>query len=162
MMMLTAKSRGLKRGIAVVVMSIGASLSGCGGDGGIDGIEVNSKLLDAVGLSGNPFKKEEPKTLSRAPLVLPPDNSRLPEPGAAPQATPVALANNPADNPAWPRDPDQIKAADADAKKKAEAERCRGDGNWKQRATKDEWALNQENCGLLSGMIGSALGEPKK
>ena len=154
----SAKSRGSKRLIAAVVLAVSAGLAGCGGDGGFDGIEVNSKLLDAVGLSGNPFKKDEPKTLTRAPLVLPPDNTRLPEPGAAPQAAPVTLAAD----PAWPRDPDQIRLADADAKKKADAERCNGNGNWKERATKDELALANQNCGLLNGMIGNALNNDKK
>ena len=143
--------------IAAAFMVLGACLAGCGSDGGIDGIEVNSKLLDAVGLSGNPFKKEEPKTTSRAPLVLPPDSKRLPEPGAAPLAEPVALAAD----PAWPKDPDKIRAANAEAKKREEAERCRGDKDWKQRATKDEWAMAQQSCGLLNGIIGSAI-DPKK
>ena len=150
--------RGRYTAVAAAVLAFATVLPGCGSDGGIDGIEVNSKLLDAVGLSGNPFKKEEPKTVGRAPLVLPPDSKRLPEPGAAPQATPVALAAD----PSWPKDPDQIKAADAEAKKRAEAERCNGNGNWKERATKDERALANQNCGLLNGMIGNALNNEKK
>ena len=158
--MTNPRQRSARTGLlaAAAILAIAGTLPGCGSDGGIDGIEVNSKLLDAVGLSGNPFKKDEPKTTSRAPLVLPPDATRLPAPGAAPLATPVALGAD----PAWPKDPDQIRAANAEAKKQADAERCNGNGNWKERATKDELALANQNCGLLNGMIGNALNNDKK
>ena len=51
-------------------------LGGCGfGD-----VQFEGKVFDAVGLSGQQARREDPKVKARAPLVLPPD-AKLPEPG---------------------------------------------------------------------------------
>ena len=151
-----SRNRGLARWTAAALLGIGISLSGCGSDGGFEGIEVNSKILDAAGLSGNPFKKEEPKLGARAPLVLPPNAGRLPEPGAEPQATPAALAAD----PAWPKDPEKQKLADAESKEQARQAHCK-DGNWKEKAIKDESgpaAAEAAKCGnSLFSVMGSAI-----
>lgn len=152
----SARKRRPGRWAATALLGIGVTLSGCGSDGGFEGIEVNSKLLDAAGLSGNPFKKEEPKLGARAPLVLPPNASRLPEPGAEPQAAPAALAAD----PAWPKDPEKQKLADAEAQKRAHEAQCK-DGNWKERAIKDESgpaAVAEAKCGNnIFGVFGNAI-----
>lgn len=137
------------RGV-VSVFVLAAALTGCGA-GGFDGIEVNSKLLDSVGLTSDAFKKTEAKTQPRAPLVLPPDASRLPEPGAAPQAVPAALA---AGDSAWPLDPEKKKLNDAESKKLALEKYCK-DGNWKQQATKDEVAAAE--AAAKNGTCGNSL-----
>ena len=125
--------------IASLLMACSLGLPGCGG---IDGIELNGKLFDAVGLSADSFKKTEPKAEARAPLVLPPDGTRLPEPGSIQQPAPTNLAAG----TAWPMDPEQKKLADAEAKKKAHEELCKN-GNWKENAVKDERQQAQSNCG---------------
>ena len=119
----TSSRRGRNWAIASLVVAVSSGLQGCGG---IDGFELNGKLFDAVGLSSDSFKKTEPKAEARAPLVLPPDASRLPEPGSVQQPAPASLASN----TDWPLDPEQKKLADADAKKKAHEEHCKN-GNWK-------------------------------
>ena len=155
-MMSTSSRRRRNWVMASVVVAIGTGLPGCGG---IDGLELNGKLFDAVGLSSDSFKKTEPKTEARAPLVLPPDASRLPEPGAAPQAVPTQLAQD----PSWPKDPEAKKLADADAKKKAHDDLCKN-GSWKENAVKDERTQAQNACGnsLFSFATDAITGNNKK
>src|SRR5690606_15890996 len=62
-------------------LAAGLALLALPGCGGVDGVEFNGKVFEAVGLTGALGKKEEPKTEPRAPLVLPPSTERLPEPG---------------------------------------------------------------------------------
>ncbi len=130
---------GRNRAIASLIVACSLGLPGCGG---IDGIELNGKLFDAVGLSSDSFKKTEPKAEARAPLVLPPDGTRLPEPGSIQQPPPASLASA----TDWPMDPEQKKLADAEAKKKAHEDLCKN-GNWKENAVKDERVQAQSNCG---------------
>lgn len=148
-MMSTASRRGRNWAIASLVVAVSAGLPGCGG---IDGLELNGKLFDAVGLSPDSFKKTEPKTDARAPLVLPPDANRLPEPGAVPQAVPTTLAQD----PSWPKDPEALKLADADAKKRAHDEYCKN-GNWRDKAVKNETATGVGPNGSCSNSIFSAV-----
>lgn len=123
------------------------ALTGCGS---IDGIELNGKIFDALGVStGSLGQRPEPKVAQRSPLVLPPDANKLPEPGSAP--APVVAANN----QNWPVDRDQKKVADAEEAKRKQDEHCR-DGNWKEKAMKDEVAASQGPSGGC-GSIFSAL-----
>ena len=151
--MTTALNSGvIKRFVAAGLLIAACGLSGCGG---IDGIELNGKIFDAVGLSGDSFKKTEPRTEARAPLVLPPNSSRLPEPGAAPQPVAASVAQ---DSAAWPRDPEQQKKADAEAKKLAHEKYCK-DGNWKQKATKDETAAAEAAGGSCGNSLFSVVSD---
>ena len=140
-------------------------VAGCSGG---DGIELNGKIFDAIGLSGDPFaKKIEPRTQARAPLVLPPDANKLPEPGATAMPAPVAAVGAPQGpgaqivtgsvDPAWPKDRDALRATDADSKKRAQEQHCK-DGNWKQKAHKEEIAADSGPAGSCSGSIFSVLG----
>ncbi len=139
-------SRRLRVGLAAVI-SGAALLGGCA-----DGVEINSPLLDSVGLSTAALsKKEEPKLQPRAPLVMPPSTERLPEPG---QAAPTAVA---AANPAWPKDKDQERAAAAGQKKTQQAQYCR-DGNWKERAM-DSGYGHTVGPGGVCGSIFSVVGD---
>ena len=77
-------------------------LGGCA-----DGVELNGKVFDLLGVSPAALEasRREPKLAERAPLVMPPDANRLPDPGSA-QAAPTDQAN-------WPTDPEQRKLAAA-------------------------------------------------
>ncbi len=56
-----------------------AGLAGCG----IDDIQLNGKIFDAVGINTGSVKSKEPSMKARAPLVVPPGlESSLPEPGS--------------------------------------------------------------------------------
>ena len=145
---------GRLRGVvaAAGLAALSASLAGCGG--GVEGVELNGKIFDALGVSGDTWgKKDEPKTQARAPLVLPPDTTRLPEPGAAPTAAPLATGSI---DPAWPKDREAQKISAAQAKKKAQDQHCQ-DGNWKQKAHKDEIAAAQGPEGTCSGSLFSVF-----
>jgi hypothetical protein len=118
---------GALAGIAAAV-----ALSACDG---IDGVEINSPLLEAAGVNLLGKAKPEPNLPDRAPLVLPPNND-LPPPGEHPPAQ-VASANG----EAWPHDPDQMKkqaAADAEAQHK---DYCKN-GNWTSSANIDDFRKN--------------------
>jgi hypothetical protein len=124
-----------------------ALLGGCS-----DGVEINSPLLDAVGLSTAALsRQEEPRLQPRAPLVIPPSTQRLPEPG---QAQPAAVAKV---DPAWPKDRDQERVASKKEKASRQADYCR-DGNWKERSV-DGGSSGYSNgpegvCGSIFSVMG--------
>jgi hypothetical protein len=125
------------------------ALAGCGG---VDGVQFEGKMFEAVGLTGALGKRAEPKAEVRAPLVLPPATEKLPEPGQ--------LAAAPAQpHIAWPDDPDKRRASSEAAKKTAQTEYCR-DGNWKEKAMGDEIAARDGpsgTCGSIFSVIGKSL-----
>jgi hypothetical protein len=141
-------SRRVRVGLATII-SGAALLGGCA-----DGVEINSPLLDAVGLSTAALsRQEEPKLQPRAPLVMPPSTQRLPEPGQAPPAAAAAA------DQAWPKDKDQERAAAAAQKKSRQAQYCR-DGNWQERAMDSGYGhtVGPEGvCGSIFGVIGDWL-----
>jgi hypothetical protein len=147
-------SRRIRVGMATVITGA-ALLGGCA-----DGIEVNSPLLNSIGLSTAALsKKEEPKLQPRAPLVMPPSTQRLPEPGSAP----APAAATAAANPAWPKDKDQERAVAAVQKKSQQAEYCR-DGNWKERAMDggESHTVGPGGvCGSIFGVIGDWFSGPQ-
>jgi hypothetical protein len=68
---------------ACLLAPLGAALlavSGCG----YDGVQLNGKIFDVVGLSGNAAPQGEPKMKVRQPLVMPPETetAALPQPGS--------------------------------------------------------------------------------
>ena len=138
--------------VAISIAAASASLGGCGG--GMDGVELNGKIFEALGVSGDGAfgKKVEPKTQARAPLVLPPDANRLPDPSAALIQT-GALP----DNAAWPKDREAQRISEVDAKKRAQDKYCKEDGNWRERATKDELAADAGPNGRCQGSIFSVI-----
>jgi len=95
-----------------------------------DGVELNGKIFDALGVSPAALaaSRREPKLAERAPLVMPPDARRLPDPdsGQAPATQQTA----------WPSDPDQRKLAAAEERERLHQAYCRGDLQWKDRALK--------------------------
>lgn len=55
------------------------ALSGCG----LDDIQLNGKLFDAMGVNSTGSVKKEATVRERQPLVVPPGLDKLPEPGAS-------------------------------------------------------------------------------
>jgi hypothetical protein len=129
-----------------------ALLGGCA-----DGVEINSPLLNSLGVAtGALGQKEEPKLAPRAPLVMPPSTQRLPEPGQ-PAA---AVAAAPAANPAWPKDREQERVASAAERKRQHTQYCR-DGNWKERAMDDGAGGMQGpdgSCNTIFDWVGGMFG----
>lgn len=135
----------------LVVIGALAGLTGCGG---VDGVELNGKLFEAVGMTGSlGGKKVEPKTEARAPLVLPPPSQSLTEPGSLAASAPIPQANQ-----AWPNDPDKGKASKDEAIKQAQAAHCK-DGNWKEKALGDEAKAANGPAGSCTGNIFSIIGK---
>lgn len=134
----------------LMVMLVVLGLPGCGG---VDGVELNGKIFEAVGLTGSLGKRAEPRTEARAPLVLPPATERLPEPGEMAATAPVQTAT------AWPNDPDKRRTGNEAAKNKAQADYCR-DGNWKEKALGDQLDARvgpQGVCGSIFSVMGKTL-----
>lgn len=148
-------SRRIRVGMATVVTGA-ALLGGCA-----DGIEVNSPLLNSLGVAtGALGQKEEPKMPQRSPLVLPPSTERLPEPGQA--RAPAAAAAD----AAWPKDQDQERVVAAAEKKSRQAQYCR-DGNWKERSMDSGYGHTNGPdgvCGSIFSVIGDWFsgGPPKE
>jgi hypothetical protein len=97
--------RRLRSLVTASAVAIAALLAGCG-IGGIDGVELNGGVFDALGVSSKSQQKRvEPKVAARPGIVLPPVADRLPQPGSEPD---VAAQE-------WPDDDDgRRKRADAD------------------------------------------------
>jgi hypothetical protein len=107
----------------LVAAAAAMTLGGCAnGD-----VELNGKLFDALGVSTSALAaaKKEPQLAPRAPLVMPPDQTRLPEPGVE-----TASVND----QSWPVDPDQKKALAAAERERLHKEYCSGQRNWQQQA----------------------------
>jgi hypothetical protein len=110
--------------IAASSVALAISLTGCGSDG----VELNGKIFDAMGVSpaAQASSRREPKLTDRAPLVMPPNTARLPEPGSDAQgAIDVSQQLN------EPERKKQLAAADREKLHKAY---CSGEATWKERA----------------------------
>ena len=134
---------------AAVASALAAGLGGCANDS----VELNGKIFDALGVSTSSLgPRKEPKMEQRSPIVLPPDGKRLPEPGSAPSPD---LAQQ-----SWPKDRDAQKVASAEETKRKQSEYCR-DGNWKEKAMKDEVGAESNapggNCGSLFSVFSKGL-----
>ncbi|MBA2126842.1 hypothetical protein DLM45_11520 [Hyphomicrobium methylovorum] len=72
-------------GKAVVFAALGALSAGLGACG-MDDIQLNGKVFDAVGLNSTGSTNKEPKLAARQPLVMPPgmESEALPAPGSGP------------------------------------------------------------------------------
>jgi hypothetical protein len=132
--------------VALAGVLIAGLLAGCGNDGiaGIDGVELNGGVFDALGLSEKGPKKEKvPQVAARPGLVLPPDDTRLPPPADKAQ---IAAATS---TEAWPVGPEEQKARTAAALDKQQKDYC-------EKALQNA-RLNNEN-GPVMGPKGSCRG----
>lgn len=99
-------------GARLALLPLALSIAGCSADD----VELNGKLFDAVGLNNN-TKSAEPKLAARAPLVMPPNLDRVPEPGTPPEAVAgeVAALN----------DPDNKQSVSREVLERQQAEYCK-------------------------------------
>lgn len=86
-------------------------LSGCGG---FDGVQLNGKVFDMMGLNGSSTPQGDPKMAVRQPLTLPPSDN-LPPPGSGKVDQP-SLAEI--------QDPDKKKVVDQAELERQQAEYC--------------------------------------
>jgi hypothetical protein len=120
-------------------------LAGCG----TDGLELNGKIFDLIGVSDAAQKsnRSEPKLTERTGLVMPPDANRLPEPGSGGEPDIAAEVN----------DPDRKKVAVAAERARLHKAYCSGDITWKERALKKDGADNNVSpygpCSVLGNIF---------
>jgi hypothetical protein len=87
-----------------------------GGCGGFDGVQLNGKVFDAIGLNDSSGPQTDPKMAVRQPLTIPPTTEALPPPGSGKPAQPV-LADI--------QDPDKKKVVDQAELQRQQDEYCR-------------------------------------
>jgi hypothetical protein len=103
---LTAKV-GMLSAFAMLLASVG----GCGFE---DGVQLNGKIFDVLGMNGE-SKPSEPKVAARQPLTLPPSDA-LPPPGSG-KAEQPSLADI--------QDPDRVKQVSKADLERQQAEYCK-------------------------------------
>ncbi len=122
----------------VSAIALAALIAGCA-----DGIEVNSKLLDAVGTIAPVSGKKETRLQERAGLVVPPPMAALPEPGSGDRVAAAVSAS-------LPQDPEAVAARSKQQQKLIKAETCKA-----AQLKKDQQAM-ADNCeGLLAKIWGA-------
>ena len=128
----------MKRLAIAPALAVAMISAGCG-----PGIQLEGPGFDALGLSGK--QQVEKKVPDRAPLLIPPDPNRLPEPASR-------VATGRPQN--WPTDPeDTAKAQASIAAKKQQAYQDSGD--WSKKSDIDEFdklsdPIERQNAGLLN------------
>lgn len=131
----------MKRLALVTAFAAAALLAGCGG-----GVQFEGQAFEALGLTGT-TKSGEKKVPDRAPLLIPPDRARLPQP---------QLATASARPQEWPSDPDVIRRADASEGEKKRKE-YEDKGDWSPNASIDEFEKlfdsSQRKRGIFSSML---------
>lgn len=92
-----------------------------------DSVNLEGKVFDWMGISGSAMdaKVRDPKMPERAPLVVPPNVARLPEPGSGKAASEDVAALN---------DPELRKQAAAKERERLHLAYCRGEIQWKDKA----------------------------
>jgi len=129
---------------AAAAVASAFALNGCGG---VDGVEFNGKIFDWLGVSDAAQQKVEPKMADRAPLVVPPSVTRLPDPGSGRTSDEQVAALN---------DPELRKQAAAKERQRLHEAYCRGDIQWKDKAFKpQDVGANRSpygTCGVLGNI----------
>ena len=112
----------IARGLAGGAVASALLLYGCA-----DGVDLNGKMFDMMGISpaAQEARRTEPRIADRAPLVVPPNVNMLPEPGSG--APPAA-------HMAWPDDPEQRRLREAQERERLHLAYCSGNAQWKERA----------------------------
>lgn len=113
-----------KSAVAAAVALVAVGLTACGG---VDGLELNGRIFDWMGVSDSAQKAnaKEPKMTERTGLVMPPDANRLPEPGAAGQEQDVSTQLN---------DPDRKRQLAVAERERLHKAYCSGQMTWKKDA----------------------------
>ena len=134
----------LKQISAAAVVASAVALSACSG---VDGVDMNGKVFDWMGLSpaAQEGRSREPKMADRAPLVVPPNVNRLPEPGSGKTSSEDVAALN---------DPELRKQAAAKERERLHLAYCRGDVQWKEKALNpQDTASNRSPYGPCPGLF---------
>lgn len=74
--------------VGALLAAATAVVAGCG----VDDVQLNGKIFDAVGFNSTGSTKKEPNMAERQPLVVPPGLESLPQPGSGGAAGAPALA----------------------------------------------------------------------
>lgn len=122
----------------VLAVACAVGLAGCSADD----VELNGKIFDAVGLNTK-SKSTEPKLAARAPLVMPPNPERVPEPGLPPEGQATDLAAI--------QDPDRKAKTSQAELERQQAEYC---AEHYERAK----ARGDDNADLAAGPLGQCRG----
>jgi hypothetical protein len=77
-----------KNAVRAAAILAAAALSGCG----VDDIQLNGKIFDAMGVNNTGSVKKEATVRERSPLVVPPGLEKLPEPGSQSAAQAAGIA----------------------------------------------------------------------
>ena len=112
-----------------------AGLSGCG----YDGVDLNGKIFDAVGIGTGSIKSTEPKLAARQPLVVPPGLDTLPPPGSGGAEQPPLAAI---------QDPDTKKKITQADLERQQAEYCKKNYD-------DAQARGDSSADSVAGPLGS-------
>jgi hypothetical protein len=114
---------------------------------GCDGVGLEGKLFDWMGVSSSALeaKSNDPKMEDRAPLVVPPKLSRLPEPGSG-KTEDTSLAAL--------QDPELKKAQSAKERERLHLAYCRGELQWKEKALDQNYSGNKSPYGACPSLFG--------
>jgi hypothetical protein len=133
-------SRRVRARIALLAaVPFAVMLAGCSADD----VELNGKIFDAVGLNDAKTKSAEPKLAERAPLVMPPNPERVPEPGLPPEVK--------ANEVAALQDPDKVAKTSKAELERQQAAYCKV--NYEQAK-----ARGDDNADLAAGPLGPCRG----
>jgi len=118
--------------------------------GACDSVSLEGKLFDWAGISGSALdeKRRDPKMADRAPLVVPPSVTRLPEPGSGKTGSEDVAALN---------DPELKKQAAAKERERLHLAYCRGEIKWKERAFDPEKTANRSPYGPCPGLFSGSF-----
>jgi hypothetical protein len=116
---------------------------------GCDSVALEGKLFDWAGISGSALdeKRRDPKMAERAPLVVPPSVTRLPEPGSGKTGSEEVAALN---------DPELKKQAAAKERERLHLAYCRGEIQWKDKAF-DASSASRSPYGPCPGLFSGTL-----
>ncbi len=107
---------GLFKAIRSIATALGLTavlaLAGCG----YDGVELNGKIFDVMGVSGK-GNTTEPTMANRTGLVVPPNVQALPPPGSQPNAAAADVAAL--------QDPDRLQNVSMEEKRRQQAAYCK-------------------------------------
>jgi hypothetical protein len=128
---------------AAVVLSV-LALTAC------DSVQLEGKLFDWMGISGSALdeRRRDPKMAERAPLVVPPNTARLPEPGSGKTGSQDVAALN---------DPELRKQAAAKERERLHLAYCRGEIQWKDKALDPNYSGNKSPYGPCPGLLSGTL-----
>lgn len=131
---------------AAVAVTAAVGLSACSAG---EGVDLNGKIFDWMGVSKAALdsRTREPKMEDRAPLVVPPSVTRLPEPGTGKTTSEDVAAL---------QDPEQKRLAAAKERERLHLAYCRGEVQWKEKALNPQSFNNLSPYGPCPGLLSGA------